>query len=142
MGIDSADGYVYVGQTDYLSYGNVFIYDLFGHAIDSFAVDVSPGNFAFDVRTLTGIPTTSANPLSVNVYPNPTSSILNVTVAGNVSLQKISLTDALGKTVYEKLMNNSRKTIALNIENYRSGVYFLTVQTSDGTMVHNKIVKQ
>jgi|GEM_PF-135141 len=141
MGIDSADGYMYVGQTDYVSYGNVFIYDLFGHAIDSFAVDVSPGNFAFDVRTVTGIPTI-ANPVSVNVYPNPTSSMLNVTIGGNVSLQKIIITDALGKTVCQKLLNNSEKAIALNIANYSSGIYFLTVQTTDGTLVHNKIVKQ
>lgn len=141
MGIDSADGYIYLGQTDYVSYGNVFIYDLFGHAIDSFPVDIGPGNFAFDVRVVTGIPTLT-NSLSVNTFPNPTVSIVNITIGGNSSLQKLSLTDALGKMVYEEPINGPQKSIALNMEGYSSGVYFLTIEAADGTLVHKKIVKE
>lgn len=142
MGIDSADGYIYVGQTDYVSYGNVFIYDLFGHPIDSFAVDIGPGNFAFDIRAVTGVQSIPASAISVDVYPNPTSSRVNITIDGNTSLQKLSLMDALGKIVYETPLKSSQKLISLNMESYSSGIYFLTIQSADGSLIHNKIVKQ
>jgi len=142
MGIDSADGYIYVGQTDYLSYGNVFIYNLFGAPVDSFAVDIGPGNFAFDIRAVTGVQQTSAKIVSVNVYPNPVSSMVNITFNGNTSLQKLSLVDALGKTVYEGLISSSQKSVILNMEAYSSGVYFLSIQSADGSVIHKKIVKQ
>lgn len=141
MGIDSADGYIYVGQTDYETYGNVYIYNLFGTPIDSFAVDIGPGNFAFDIRAVTSAPTIT-NTVSVNVYPNPASSMVNITINGNSPLQKLSLMDALGKTVYEEPLNSSQKSITLNMEGYSSGIYFLTIQAADGSVTHKKIIKE
>jgi hypothetical protein len=68
--------------------------------------------------------------------------MVNITINGNTSLQKLSLIDALGKTVFEEPINRSQKLIALNMEGYSSGIYFLAIQSADGSVVHNKIVKQ
>jgi hypothetical protein len=141
MGIDSADGYMYVGQTDYSTYGSVCVYNLFGQLLDSIPVDVSPGNFAFDIRNVTGIENLVNSP-NLNVYPNPASSVINIKMEGNTSLQKLTLMDALGKTIYAESAPATKTTIALNIENYASGIYFLTLQTSEGVLIHKKIVKQ
>ncbi len=141
MGIDSADGYVYVGQTDYSSYGSVFIYNLYGHPIDSFAVDVAPGNFAFDVRaTTTGIP---KNNFSVNlqVYPNPTDNELHINYTGAYKGRAaLKITDVLGREVYQSQINTSSPT-TVSLRSFTNGVYFLTVETATGKTV-KKIVKE
>jgi len=140
LGYDSADGYLYVGQTDYFSFGNVFIYDLFGKTIGSFPVDVAPGNFAFDVRQTTGI---AENHFSINmeVYPNPTNSELHIkfTDATNETAT-LRLADVLGRNVYQSQVNTgSPATISLG--SFSKGVYFLTVETPNGQSVQ-KIVKE
>jgi len=140
MGIDSADGYVYVGQTDYETYGNVYIYNLFGHPIDSFAVDIGPGSFAFDIRSVTGIPQTNVT-MNFSVYPNPTSDEIHINYQGTYKGEaSLVMTDVLGREVYQSQINtNSPTTISLST--LSNGVYFLTMETATGKTVQ-KIVKE
>lgn len=140
MGIDSADGHIYVGQTDYETYGNVFIYNLFGTAIDSFPADVSPGNFAFDIRSTTGIPQTNLS-VQLSVYPNPTSDELHINITDRYKeTATLSLTDVLGRQVYQSEINTGSPT-TISVSTIPSGVYFLKVQTANGITV-KKIVKE
>ena len=67
---------------------------------------------------------------------------MNITISGNASLQKLTLMDALGKMIYEEPVNSSQKSIALNMQAYSNGIYFLTIQSADGSVIHKKIVKQ
>src|ERR1035438_8849148 len=48
IAIDSVSSNIYVGNTDFTTYGEVYIYNIYGTVQDSFAVGVAPGNFAFD----------------------------------------------------------------------------------------------
>ena len=140
IGIDSANSHIYISETDYTTFGKVFIYDFFGALVDSFAVNVSPGTFAFDVRNTTGI---SENNVATNLftYPNPVSDELHI---GFIDAQNekaiLTLTDVMGQEVYKKQINtNVPNTFSLNT--LPQGIYFLKVETSTKKAT-KKIVKE
>jgi len=79
--------------------------------------------------------------LSVSVFPNPFSSefTLNISSA-KVELVSVVITDITGKEVYSQKANtNSQLTI--NDVQLQSGVYFVSVRSSDGSSIVRKIVK-
>jgi WD40 repeat protein len=141
MGMDSADGYIYVGQTDYSTFGNVYIYNLFGHPIDSFAVDVSPGSFAFDIRSTTGVSETKNVSANLNVYPNPTSDEVRVNFTGTYKgTASLVMTDVLGREVYQSNVNTGSPA-NVSLSALPNGIYFLTLETPSGNTVQ-KIIKE
>jgi len=74
---------------------------------------------------------------NVNVYPNPTNGIINITLNENVNVEKIILTDLQGKIVYQ----NSQLSTQINISNLSRGIYMLKVQSNNGISIH-KVIKQ
>lgn len=141
IGIDSVNARIYISQTDYVSYGKVFIYDFFGALVDSFDVDVSPGTFAFDVRTTTGISENNPSTDGLFTYPNPVSDELHIGFI-DAENEKATLTfiDVLGQEVYQKQINtNVLSTLSLNT--LPQGIYFLKAETSNGKAT-KKIVKE
>lgn len=72
----------------------------------------------------------------INVYPNPTNNILNVSSEEN--LKEVQVYDLFGKLLLQQSVNESSFTI--NLSNYTSGTYILRVITSDGIKTA-KIVK-
>jgi hypothetical protein len=141
MGIDSADGYMYVGVTDYQTFGNVFIYNLFGQAIDSFPANISPESFAFDIRATTGVQQINAT-ADLSVYPNPTSDEIHISfISASKEKGYLVLTDVLGREMNQWQVNaGSPATISLG-NNLPNGVYFLKLETANGITV-KKIIKQ
>ena len=71
----------------------------------------------------------------ISVYPNPTSSILNLKIPSSVEVNQVSLFDLLGKKT-EVTYNNG----VINISSLSQGVYLLKVDTSAGTLTQ-KVVK-
>jgi Leucine-rich repeat (LRR) protein len=74
---------------------------------------------------------------SLSVYPNPTSSILNITSENTI--ESIELYDIQGR-ILEKSFQNSNAVI-LDISNRQSGVYFLKITSDKGSKVE-KVVKK
>ncbi len=66
---------------------------------------------------------------SVNVFPNPTTDILNIQFSSTSNLT-ISVTDVLGKQVFAERIS-SQKNIQLNTSDWSNGVYFLTVKSGE-----------
>lgn len=74
---------------------------------------------------------------TVIVYPNPTSSLINL--QSNENIEQINLMDISGKIMHsEQLKTNVHQ---LNISALPSGIYFLKIKT-DNTTETKKIVKQ
>ncbi|NVK64936.1 MAG: T9SS type A sorting domain-containing protein [Flavobacteriales bacterium] len=61
----------------------------------------------------------------INVYPNPTSTIVNVELKGAFST---SMTDAKGRVVFE---GSGIDVMNINTESFESGVYFLQIQNDE-----------
>ncbi len=80
--------------------------------------------------------TTEFTESQVAVYPNPVSSKLNIDIVSSVEIKKITLYNILGKDTGLKLVNGSMNTSQLS-----TGVYLLTIETSNG-VVSKKVIKQ
>ncbi len=104
------------------------------------------GNYNDDDQNINGIPdyldsdvalsVTENNFTSFNIYPNPTSNILNIGFANDFTGKiNISIYDFTGKLVYNSFEAN--KTI--NISNLNSGIYTLKAEFN-GTKVIRKLV--
>ncbi|MCH8317196.1 MAG: T9SS type A sorting domain-containing protein [Bacteroidetes bacterium] len=132
MVTDTINNLLYITATDYVTYGTAYIMQFDGTVIDSFSVGVSPGNMALDVRQTTGINLQSSIfNLQLKVYPNPTSSVINLEVNGNVQSYKLTLTDILGRIVYMHEVKDTKKTQTIDIQEYPQGIYLLSVETNE-----------
>jgi len=72
---------------------------------------------------------------SVELYPNPASDELNIKLPNIVTLQKVIIYNSIGQKVAEA----NSGTIA--VANLATGVYPITIETSEGT-IHKKFIKK
>lgn len=111
----------YAGQEIYIAFRHFNISDMFYLAIDDLAIN---GGFQGieDVR--------EAN---VAIYPNPTTSILNINAEG---VQEVSVLDMNGRTIMSEQNANT-----IDMSELANGVYFVRVITNNGVSTQ-KIVKK
>lgn len=72
---------------------------------------------------------------ALSVFPNPVSSTLQINTSKTISFEKATVYSILG----EKILETSEKQ--LNLENLSEGIYFVKVETDQGS-VTKKIVKE
>lgn len=72
---------------------------------------------------------------SVEIYPNPASEVLNIKLPTIAALQKVIIYNSVG----QKVLEANSGTIA--IEALATGVYPITIETSEGT-IHKKFIKK
>ncbi len=58
---------------------------------------------------------------TITVFPNPTTSILNIDFSNAVTIDKVVVVDATGKTVLQQNQNTSQ----INVENLTAGLYII-----------------
>ncbi len=107
-----------------------------GFAVTSIAVDnyvqlISQNNTA----TLNTINFTLQEKL--NVYPNPVKSILHIENAGNLEVNKMVISNVLGKEIL-KIEDFAPE---ISLKGLSDGVYFITIKTTKGDVV-KKIIKE
>ncbi len=87
----------------------------------------------------TGLAKTDLNqPEGIKIYPNPTNGIVNLSLEKN-NVQQITIFDTAGNAIINETAQFQNKTIDLS--QYQSGVYFISIQTTDG-VVTSKIRKE
>ena len=72
---------------------------------------------------------------TLEVYPNPTLSVLNIKTPNQVVLEKLTIYNNIGQNVLE---SNSE---SISVSNLSSGIYMINIETSEGTF-HKKFIKQ
>ncbi len=75
----------------------------------------------------------------VAIYPNPTTSELNIRMLKGQIIGQIKLLDAIGNTL--KVKNGDSTQATFNIADYAPGIYFLEISDQDGSTVLKKIIK-
>ncbi|HRW70617.1 T9SS type A sorting domain-containing protein, partial [Lentimicrobium sp.] len=80
---------------------------------------------------------TSVVEKSVSIYPNPSNSVVNIDVTGNIS--QVVVYNYVGQVVYENNVNGAQ-TLQLNVRNYESGAYLVKFITWDGESFTKKVV--
>ena len=83
--------------------------------------------------------TNSTNSNLIDLYPNPTTNLINVRVPSSSIGQTITLSDALGNEIEKRKINNS--SLSIDLSNYPSGVYYLHT-TNGAQSIAQKFVKQ
>ncbi|HEX7414916.1 MAG TPA: T9SS type A sorting domain-containing protein [Bacteroidia bacterium] len=87
---------------------------------------------------LAGIKNISANSLLQEVYPNPSTSDVNVVFANNNDMHFVELTDISGRVL--KSSTTTQAIYTLERSNLNAGVYFLKVSNNQGEASIQKII--
>ena len=72
-----------------------------------------------------------------DIYPNPTSNVLNISNTNNVEIKNIFVSDINGRVV----KNESGSLTQINVSDLNSGVYFITIEAAEGKTTQ-KFIKQ
>ena len=81
----------------------------------------------------------SINIIKTNIYPNPTSDIINIEFDSNENGYTISVFDIKGQIVLQKVVNSSISETQLSLLGLQKGNYFINI-SSKGQSTTNKIV--
>ncbi len=86
----------------------------------------------------TNVGTENIQSNNITVYPNPVNSVLFVKHADNIS--RITITNITGQNII-KLNTNNSPEIKLNVNNLKTGVYFITFYNEKGLYSISKFIK-
>ncbi len=73
---------------------------------------------------------------AVNVYPNPSNSVVNIELTNDIS--QIAIYNYVGQVVYEQIIAKD-KTIQIDVRNYDAGAYLVKFTTRSGESFTKKI---
>ncbi len=76
---------------------------------------------------------------TVSVYPNPATTGFTIHAAEDISAVEVFSTD--GKLVVNQQNHEDNEELILSIEDWKSGLYLVTIHLADGTVHHEKILK-
>jgi hypothetical protein len=82
------------------------------------------------------------NAFGVKLYPNPTNGMLNLDLGDGEAIKSVKIFDMNGR-LYQYDMNGGRNgSYQLNLDGMSSGLYFMTIEMSDGRKGTKKFIKQ
>lgn len=114
--------------------------DVFGLTTQSYTVTVDDGNCSTDSTfTIINVAGLDENGLDITVYPNPSNGIIQVIMPAQNTDNFVTIFDASGKVIQEKVENSAKFTVDLSL--VEDGTYLIQVQNQSG--IYNKrIVKK
>lgn len=76
---------------------------------------------------------------NIKMYPNPTNDFITI-LSGKAILKSITVSSMDGKIVY---INNAinKNSCQLNVVNYQNGIYIVAIETVDGKITKEKLIK-
>jgi len=138
MADDKINGQIYLTTTDFFSSGMAYIMDYSGTLTDSFAVGISPGNLALDVRSFVTV-SEIVEEGQYSVHPNPSSSMLYIEAKDASGTYSLMITDIEGRQMFSDVSNNSVKR-RIDIADWPTGVYMIYIDAINGRSSY-KVVK-
>ena len=119
-------------QSDYAGFSN--------HTLDpSSTIENSNTNSSNCTLSLSAI---SEEILSVKLFPNPVTSVLNLISDANTNFNsEFYLINNLGEKFDLQKINTSEKSISFNISSIQKGIYFFVIRTNQSTFVEKIIIE-
>lgn len=116
------DGNFYASNTDFFSYGKIYIYDANNNEILNFSAGIAPGKIIFDTRSNTGI-LNKENTFSF--YPNPTTDLIkfNEKINGAINIYNI-----VGELIISKNYNNAS---FIDVTSLNKGKYIIEYKNNN-----------
>lgn len=75
----------------------------------------------------------------LNIYPNPTNDLATISSL-NSAIKSITISSIEGKIIYTNNAVNTNSYL-LNVNNYKNGVFIVTIETIDGKTFRQKLIK-
>ena len=72
--------------------------------------------------------------VDINVYPNPTSGYLNISVTEDLELKEVVVYNTLGQKV-----SQTKGTAQINVSHIPSGIYYLSISTDQRTVTKTMV---
>lgn len=95
-------------------------------------------DYAVDIEGVLATPTFNAT--KFNLYPNPTTGIVNLKFGTATTVNAINVYSISGQLVYTKNYSSSSDSYSIDLQSAAAGVYIVKVQTENGTQI-NRLVK-
>ena len=77
---------------------------------------------------------------NINIYPNPASNFVTIETGSNI--ENIYIYNTVGQIVsVSKLQNFKTSKIEIDVSNLQSGIYFLNIETENGSFVKQLIIQ-
>ena len=77
---------------------------------------------------------------AITVFPNPVNDVLNIDIRGNIAVEKIQVTNALGQLIYSS-KNTNTTMLTIPTATWQPGVYMATFYTADAQWTE-RVVKR
>jgi hypothetical protein len=74
----------------------------------------------------------------ISVYPNPATSVVNLSSKNGLTFENVTIVDVNGRTV--KTVVDNQTQLQINVSDLTSGVYFMNIETNEGKTV-KKFIK-
>lgn len=74
----------------------------------------------------------------IDVYPNPTADIINISAP--IQIKSVKIYDTTGRLFISK--NEDSKSAKIEMSNYPSGLYLIVINLQDGTVLQKKVMKK
>ena len=105
---------------------------------------INAAGFTFDFAGTTETEIHDSEIRSISIWPNPSSSVINVLIGeeGSVSSATLQLCDLLGRKLQERTSVKDGETVSFNVSDLAKGVYLIRVIAEDGSVMTRKIVHQ
>ncbi|NVO02191.1 MAG: T9SS type A sorting domain-containing protein [Bacteroidetes bacterium] len=108
----------YNGQNVYVAFRHWNVTDMFYLKLDDVSIDLATGISNTDLDN------------NISVYPNPARNIININSTEKISNVKVM--NVVGSTIYNEAVNSNN--FKLNSSNYNAGIYFIQLDTKNGTI--------
>lgn len=116
---------------------------IFGNNVSDILTFTGSEKFdAFQIETYAGL-NEFANAHNLNIYPNPTSDVLNVSFDAQAKEYTISILDIQGREVATHAYSNlsGQQTITLAVDALVSGNYLVKIASENGSTVEKVLIK-
>jgi hypothetical protein len=97
-----------------------------------------PSSFIVKVDAAVGLDKTLKDAAFLNVFPNPSSGILNITCSDNAISEMVDLN---GRIVNSNIVLNAGQKTELALDKFAPGIYFLKVTSSNKTQFRKIIIE-
>ena len=144
LNVASPAGGIYqgFGITSPNIFNGIFIGSYTIHYIidDSFGCQFTSPAMQIVVNTCTGVSEIS-NINSVDIYPNPASTLLTIALRSIIKNVEVTILDVTGKIIY-KTFDFGQHQIEVNTQDFAEGVYVVQIQAAEFTETRKLVIKK
>lgn len=140
--VDTLNGRIYANTGNDVAPGICLVTSLSGDSITSYATGISSDAIALDCRQYSqGVRNTGESGISVNLFPNPATSELNVSFSAELTIDRIVVSDLSGREVKDIRPGVAySNTYRIAVDDLMPGTFWMVIQYPGGRIVKPFVV--